>query len=64
MKKETKVMIAGGAGLFAVLALIGLRKLFAWKRRQYDEYYADFHQHFGKNLQNEDHHGVEILMMK
>ncbi len=63
MKKETGILFAAGAGLFAALGLIFLRRFLNTKHKEYDEYYSDFHRHFDKNDHHEEHHGIEFLSL-
>lgn len=64
MKIESKILIAGSIGLFAVLGIIGIRKFLENKHDKYKEYYSDFHRHFEKNSDYDESHGVEFLSMR
>lgn len=64
MKKETGILLAGTLSLITVLGIIGLRKYLDRKRKNYDDYYSDFHRHFERRYRTDDHHGIEFLSMQ
>lgn len=61
MRKETGIILAGSLGILVGLTLFGFKKYFAKKRKEYDDYYADFHRHFDKRQIDDSHDGVEFL---
>jgi len=63
MKKEVGVLLAGSVGLLAVLSFISVKKILNKKHKKYSEYYSDYHRHFDKKGEEEDH-GIEFYAMK
>lgn len=61
MRKETGIILAGSVGVIVGLTLFGVRKFLKKKRREYDDYYIDFHRHFEKRTKDENHDGVEFI---
>lgn len=63
MKKETGILLAGSIGLLIGLGLFGVRRFLSKKRKDYNDYYSDFHRHFEKSKDDDYHDGVEFLAM-
>ena len=61
MRKETGIILAGSVGLLIGLTFFGVRKFLFKKRREYDEYYNDFHRHFERNNREDANDGIEYL---
>lgn len=64
MKKETGIILAGGVGVLIGLTLFGVRKFIAKKKKEYDDYYADFHRHFERKQKDDANDGVEFLAVR
>lgn len=64
MRKETGIILAGSVGLIIGLTLFGVRKYLSKKRREYDDYYADFHRHFECRKKDDSNDGVEFLAVR
>lgn len=64
MTKETGILLAGSIGVILGLGIFGVKKFFAKKHKDYNDYYSDFHRHFEKKYRDENHHGVEYLAMQ
>ena len=64
MKKETGILLAGSVGVILGLGIFGIKKFFSRKHQEYYDYYSDFHRHFDKKHQEENHDGVEFLAMQ
>ncbi|WP_084466344.1 hypothetical protein [Kaistella palustris] len=64
MKKETGIIIAGSLGILVGLGIFGIQKYLRKKRRDYHDYYADFHRHFEKRYKEDGNHDVEFLAMQ
>ena len=64
MRKETGIILAGSVGLIIGLTLFGVRKFLSKKRREYDDYYADFHRHFERKYKDDSNDGVEFLAVQ
>lgn len=62
MRKEKDFIVAGALGLFTVLSILAY-KAFLKRILNDDEYYDDHHRHCCKDLDQDDHHGVEYLEM-
>ena len=63
MKKEVGVLLASGVGLLAVLSFLSVKKILSKKHKKYNEYYSDYHRHFDKRGDEEDH-GIEFYAFK
>lgn len=61
MRKDTGIILAGTFGVIIGLTIFGFRKFLSKKRKEYDDYYADFHRHFDRNTRDEANEGVEFL---
>ena len=46
MKKDTGILLAGTFGVIIGITIFGFRKYIEKKRREYDDYYGDFHRNF------------------
>ena len=46
MKKDTGILLAGTFGVIIGITIFGIRKYIEKKRREYDDYYCDFHRNF------------------
>ena len=64
MRKETGIILAGSVGLIIGLTLFGVRKYLSKKRKEYDDYYADFHRHFERKNKDDSNDGVEFLAVR
>ena len=64
MKKEQGILLAGTIGVVIGLTLFGIRKFISKKRKEYDDYYQDFHRHFEKKNLEESNDGIEFLAVK
>ena len=64
MKKETGILLAGSLGLLIGFGIFGVRRFFLKKSREYNDYYSDFHRHFDRKAQDENHDGIEFLAMQ
>ena len=64
MKKETGIILAGSVGVIIGLTLFGVRKFLIKKRKEYDDYYADFHRHFERKHKDDTNDGVEFLAVR
>lgn len=60
MRKEKDFIVAGALGLFTVLGILAY-KTFIRRVLCDDEYYNDHHRNCCKDLNKDDHHGVEYL---
>lgn len=61
MKRDRGLLIAGAAGLLAVLSFLAYRRLM--KSDEYRCYHSDFHNYFN-DLSEEDFHGVEYMSLR
>lgn len=61
MKRDKGLIIAGAAGLFALLGFWAVRRLLHGEDCQH--YYGDFH-HLFNNFTEEDCHGVEYFSVR
>ena len=64
MRKETGILLAGTLGIIIGLGIFGVRKFLLQKSKEYNDYYSDFHRHFERKSQEENHDGVEYLAMQ
>ena len=64
MKKETGILLAGTIGVIIGLTIFGVRKFLAKKRKEYDDYYLDFHRHFERGDYEDSNDGIEFLAVK
>lgn len=64
MRKETGIILAGSVGLIIGLTLFGVKKFLSKKRREYDDYYLDFHRHFECIKKDDSNDGVEFLTVR
>lgn len=64
MRKETGLILAGSVGLIIGLTIFGVRKFLQRKSREYDEYYADFHRHFERKINDDANDDVEFLAVR
>ena len=46
MNREKGILLAGTFGVIIGITIFGFRKYIDKKRREYDEYYCDFHRNF------------------
>lgn len=46
MKKEKSILLAGTIGVLIGVSIFGIRRFIAIKRKEYDDYYCDFHRNF------------------
>ena len=61
---KTTILIAGGVGIIIGLGFLGFKRFLKLKSKEYDDYYEDFHRHFGGPDPDEYSHGVEFLAVK
>lgn len=65
MKKETKILLAGGIGVLVGFGIFGFRKFLSKKHKEYYDYYSDFHRHFEKIYKtDEGNDGIEFFALK
>lgn len=64
MKKETGILLAGTIGVIVGLTIYGVRKYLEKKRREYDDYYLDFHRNFERIDFEDSAEGIELLAVK
>jgi hypothetical protein len=66
MKQEIKILSAFGIGFFAILGVCLFKKRCSSKiNKNHSLYlYTDEHRHFDISENKEDHHGVELDVMK
>lgn len=46
MNREKGILLAGTFGVIIGITIFGVRRFIEKKRREYDEYYSDFHRNF------------------
>lgn len=64
MRKKTGILLAGSLGLIIGLSAFGVRAFILKKRKEYNDYYSDFHRHFDKSSLKENDDSVEFLSMQ
>lgn len=63
MKTETGILLAGTVGVIIGLTFFGFRALISKKRKEYDDYYNDFHRNFERrDLEHSRHRTAHLAL--